>query len=217
MKTLYNFSSKEVIENFTNYSNLLFFIYCILVSCVSGFPFMIYNYETPQSKKDYEQLKGIVILFNLAMKLITLVHEIIIHLLFSYLNYISEGKIESNSPKKVNKIENNDGGFVFEQILFGYVYENITLNKVLVILNGDCVNSLANFQANLNKNFDSSNFALKSDLLKLIFKEYNIDLNNLNINEEVYSTMKSSKNSIYIKRNPMNVLLPFKMPTPNDQ
>ena len=189
----------------------------ILVSCVSGFPFIIYNYKIPKSKEDYELLKGIFILFNVAMKLITSVHEIIIHLFFSYLNYVSEGKIDSHSPKKAIKVQSDDGGFLFENILFGCVYGYITLNEVLVILNGDCNNSLANFQANLKKNFDYTSFVLKSKLLKLIFKEYKIDLNLLNINKKVYSTLKSSENSIYIKRNPMNVLLPFKKATPNDQ
>ena len=189
----------------------------ILVSCVSGLPFIIYNYEIPQSKEDYEILKGIFILFNVAMKLIAAVHEIIIHLFFSYLNYVSEGKIESYSPKKAIKVKNDDGGFLFENILFGCVYGYITLNEVLVILNGDCDNSLSTFQANLKSDFDCSNFVLKSQLLKLIFNEYKINLTHLDIKKKVYSTMKSSKNSIYINRNPMNVLLPFKMSTPNCQ
>ena len=57
----------------------------------------------------------------------------------------------------------------------------------------------------------------KSKLLKLIFKEYAITFKHLYINKTIYSTMKSPVNYIHIKRNPMSVLLLFKMPTPNDQ
>ena len=189
----------------------------ILVSCISGFPFVVYGYDIPETLEDYELLKGLVILFNVAMKLITSLHEIIIHFMFGYLTYVSEGEILSHSPKKLDKMKNDDGGLLFEQILFGSVYGDITLNEVLVILNGDCDNTLIKFKENLKNKIDYTNFMPKSKLLKLIFKEYAITFKNLNENKNIYSTMKSPYNSIHIKRNPNNILLPFKMPTPNDQ
>jgi hypothetical protein len=189
----------------------------ILVSCISGFPFVVYGYDIPETLEDYELLKGLVILFNVAMKLITSLHEIIIHFMFGYLTYVSEGEILSHSPKKLDKMKNDDGGLLFEQILFGSVYGDITLNEVLVILNGDCDNTLIKFKENLKNKIDYTNFMPKSKLLKLIFKEYAITFKNLNVNKNIYSTMKSPYNSIHITRNPNNILLPFKMPTPNDQ
>ena len=39
-------------------------------------------------------------LFNVGMKFIVALHEIIIHLFFAYLNYISDGQLSSDSPKK---------------------------------------------------------------------------------------------------------------------
>ena len=174
----------------------------ILVSCISGFPFVVYGYDIPETLEDYELLKGLVILFNVAMKLITSLHEIIIHFMFGYLTYVSEGEILSHSPKKLDKMKNDDGGLLFEQILFGSVYGDITLNEVLVILNGDCDNTLIKFKENLKNKIDYTNFMPKSKLLKLIFKEYAITFKNLNVNKNIYSTMKSPYNSIHITRNP---------------
>ena len=184
----------------------------ILISCISGFPFKIFRYQKPKSEKEYKTLKGIIILFNVGMKMIATLHELIIHLCFAYLNYISEGKISHESPKKVGKTESLDGGLLFEQLLFGCQYGNITLNDILVILNGEYLDSLENFQGHLRKEFDSKKFAVKTKLLKLIFEEYNLTLNDLKNNKNVYSTMKSSENEMFIKRDVMNILLPYKAP-----
>ena len=159
-------------------------------------------------------MKGIVILFNTGMKLITTLHELIIHLIFGYLNYISEGKISYESPKKIGKNESKDGGLLFEQILFGRLYGEISLNDILVILNDEYLNSLKTFKEHLNKEFNSKNFKVKSNLLKLIFKEYKLDINDLRNNDQVYSTMRSSENGIFIKRDIKNIILPYKAPIP---
>ena len=90
---------------------------------------MIYRYATPQNNEDYNLLKGIIILFNIAMKLITTLHEMIIHLCFGYLNYITEGKISHESSKKNSKISERDGGLFFEQILFGKKYTNVKVSS----------------------------------------------------------------------------------------
>ena len=185
-----------------------------LVFCVTGFPCNIYQYETPTNIDDYNILKGVIILFNIAMKLITTLHEMIIHLFFGYLNYISEGEISHESPRKNNKISTKDGGLFFEQILFGKIFGNITLNEVLVILNGDCFNSLNELHENIRKEFNPKNFEVKSNFLKLILKEYSININDLTNNSEVYSTMKSSENGIFISRDPMKIILPYKAPVP---
>ena len=184
----------------------------LLVSCISGLPFMIYGYDIPTTFEEYKNLKGIVILFNVGMKTITTLHELINHLCFGYLNYLTEGKISFESPKKGYEISTRDGGLFFERLLFGVQYGDITLNDVLVILNGDCFNSLNELQKNLGKEFFPDKFKAKSKLLKLIIKEYSIDLKNLKNINEIYSTMKSSNSGIFIRRNKMNIILPHKTP-----
>ena len=184
----------------------------LLISCISGLPFKIYNYNAPNSLEEYKNLKGIIILFNVGMKTITTLHELIIHLCFGYLNYLTEGKISYESPKKGYDISTKDGGLFFEQLLFGVQYGDIKLNDVLVILNGDCFNSLDELQKNLRKEFFPDKFKVKSKLLKLILKEYSIDLKNLKNTNEIYSTMKSSNNGMCIRRNIKNIILPYKSP-----
>ena len=172
----------------------------LLVSCVTGFPLMILGYDLPQTLQEYNNLKGIVILFNMGMKFITTLRELIIHLSFGYLNYLSEGKISNESPKKGNKISTYDGGLFFENLLFRNQYGDVTINDIIVILNGDCLNSLNDFQKNLRQKFVPSKFVVKSNLLKLLFKEYSIDLINLKNINNIYSTMKSSGSGLHIKR-----------------
>ena len=184
----------------------------ILVSCISGLPFIIHRYNVAQTKKEYTQLRSLIVLFNIGMKFITTVHELIIHLCFACLNYITEGKISYESPRKRNKIIFDDGGLYFEHLLFGREYGNITLKDVLVILNCDSFDSLKNFQADLRNEMNYENFKVKSKLLKLIFEEYKITLNHLKNNKKVYSTMKSSESQMHIKRDIMNILLPYKAP-----
>ena len=184
----------------------------ILISGISGFPFKIYRYKIPKTEKEYKILKGIIILFNIVMKTITILHEIINHFIFGYLNYLTDGKISSKSPKKGSKIQKEDDQLFFEHKLFWYQYGNITLNDVLVILNGDCLDSLKTFQDNLRKEFKPEKFKIKSELLKLIIEEYNITLNDLQNNKNVYSTMKSSESGMYINRDINNIILPFKYP-----
>ncbi len=113
-------------------------------------------------------IKGIIILFHIGMKIITTLHELIIHLWFGYLNYLSNGKISYESPKKGKRIHKEDDGLFFEQLLFGNQYVNITLNDILITLNGDCFNSLNGFKENLGKEFDSINF--KIIFSKIYFK-----------------------------------------------
>ena len=188
----------------------------ILLSCVTGFPIMIYRYNTSESLKEYKNLKGIIILFNIGMKMVTTLHELIIHLSFGYLNYISEGKISYESPKKGNKNLNEDGGLYFEQLLFGNQYGNIHLNDILVILNGEYFNSLTTFQENLSKELDLDNFKVKSKLLSLILTEYDITLNTLKNNNKTYSKMKTSESGMCIKRDIDNIILSYKAPIPKN-
>ena len=186
-----------------------------LVSCVTGFPFIIYNFNEPKTLEDYKELRNIIILFNIGMKLITLIHEFIIHLCFGYLNYLSDGKILSTSPKKENEKDMKDGGLFFEQILFGKQYGNITTKEILVLLNGgDSFNSIEQLQTNLATEINFKEFEAKSEFLNLILKKYKINFKKLE-NTNIYSNMKSLSNEIYIKRDIMNIILPHKSELPS--
>ena len=173
---------------------------------------MIKGYTCSESLEEYNNLKGIIILFNIGMKTITTLHELIIHLIFGYLNYLTEGKITPESPKKGKKFSCEDGGLYFEQLLFGVQYGNITLNDILVILNGECFNSLDEFQKKLRKKLKPDKFTVKSNFLKLILKEYSIRLTDIKNINNIYSTMKSSEGGLYITRDIMKVILPGKLP-----
>ena len=178
----------------------------ILLSGVSGFPFMIYNYKPIKTIEDYKELKNIIILFNIGMKLITLLHEFIIHFCFGYLNYLSDGKILSTSPKKDNKNVTNDGGLFFEQILFGKQYGNITAKEILVLLNGgDSFNSINNLQTNLAKDINFEEFQAKSQLLTLFLKKHTINFKKLK-RTNINSYMKSFGNEMYIERDIMKII-----------
>ena len=178
----------------------------ILVSGVSGFPFMIYNYKPIKTIEDYKELKNIIILFNIGMKLITLLHEFIIHFCFGYLNYLSDGKILSTSPKKDNKNVTNDGGLFFEQILFGKQYGNITAKEILVLLNGgDSFNSINNLQTNLAKDINFEEFQAKSQLLTLFLEKHTINFKKLK-RTNINSYMKSFGNEMYIERDIMKII-----------
>ena len=172
---------------------------------------MVDNYKIPTNKDEYEKLRGLIFLFNIGMKTITVVHELIIHLNYGYLNYLSEGKILNDSPRKGNSIETDDGGLYFEHLLFGKDYGDITLNDILLILNGMNFSSLYSFKEKLGKEYNPKNFSVKSEFLEFILKEYDIGLKDLEANKKATSTMKSPRSDMYIRR---VVALPYSCPTP---
>ena len=212
----------EIIDNFLNskyLKSIPLFDFCgsgytnkdLLISCITGLPILIKGFKKPESLEDYYELKNLIFLFNVGMKMITTLHEFIIHLLYGYLNIVSDREILSISPKKGKNFNSSDGGLYFEQMLFGRTYGDIGFNDILVILNGEKINSLNEFQNNLNLEFSPHSFKVKSVFLKSFLKEYPITLNNYN-QTKIYSTMKSINNKIYISRSIYNILRPYAAP-----
>jgi len=75
----------------------------LLVSFISYFPTLI-NFNDPiDTMEKYINIKNIFFMFNVCEKFIVTLHEIIIHLSFGYLSYLTDGKIESKSPKDSKK------------------------------------------------------------------------------------------------------------------
>ena len=187
----------------------------LILICIIGFPFKIYQYKKPENKKVYNILKGIIILFNITMKLIIILLEMMNNLFFWYLNRITNGKITKEFLEKNKIINDSERNLDFEQILFRRELSCITLNEVLVILNGEYFNSLNEFQEKLTKEFNLNDFKIKSNLLKLIIKEYYIKINNLKDYSEVYSTMKSLVKGMYKSRDIKKITLPGKLQVPS--
>ena len=139
------------------------------------------------------------------MKFIILLHEFLIHILYGYLYHISDKHIFSESPKKSNK-RFECGGFLFEELFFGRKIGEISIQEVITVLNGDCLDSFEKFKEQFKKDFEGIN--PKSKLLKNILKKYPVELD-LNFPVRIIGNMKSSFNSIIMKRNLSNVLPPF--------
>ena len=75
----------------------------LLVSFISYFPTLI-NFNDPiDTMEKYINIKNVFFMFNVCEKFIVTLHEIIIHLSFGYLSYLTDGKIESKSPKDSKK------------------------------------------------------------------------------------------------------------------
>ena len=62
--------------------------------------------------------------------MITILHELIIHLLYGYIHILSDRKISYTSPKKGNNFNTNEGGLYFEQIFFGSILSDIGFNDI---------------------------------------------------------------------------------------
>ena len=85
------------------------------------------------------------------------------YLTSGYINYITQKKIDPESPKGNNK----DGGYYFEsKIIRGFGnFEKIKLNHVIALLNGkSCEKTLKEFRNDLNN--EKMNYSELSELIK---------------------------------------------------
>ena len=175
-----------------------------MIYLIIGIPLLIENYKI-KNYEEYQNIKNLIFLFNVGMKFIILLHEFLIHILYGYLYHISDKHISSESPKKSNK-RFECGGFLFEELFFGRKIGEISIQEVITVLNGDCLDSFEKFKEQFKKDFEGIN--PKSKLLKNILKKYPVELD-LNFPVRIIGNMKSSFNSIIMKRNLSNVLPPF--------
>ena len=75
----------------------------LLVSFISYFPTLINFNDLIDTEEKYINRKNVFFMFNVCEKFIVTLHEIIIHLSFGYLSYLTDGKIKSISPKNSKK------------------------------------------------------------------------------------------------------------------
>ena len=101
--------------------------------------------------------------------------------------------------------------FILNKFFFGRLFGDIGFNGILVILNGENLNSLNEFQNNLGLEFEPELFQVKSDFLISFLKEYPIELNNYS-ETKIHSTMKSMNNGVYIKRDTFNIIESYSAP-----
>ena len=151
-----------------------------MISGISGFPFLISEYSKVHNKKEYINLFNATVIFNIGIKLIICLNEILINLSYGYLYQITDGKISLKSPKsKKNYINSNnpytDGGSYFEKLLFGEKVRNVDLYFVLGLLNGSFT-TLNEFRKGLKEPMDIKNSEKLGNFLSYLLKEYPIDI-----------------------------------------
>ena len=151
----------------------------IIVSFISYYSPIIEDFGIIHTKEQYENLKHVSFLFDVCYKFIVALHEILIHLCFGYLSYITEGKVDNKSPKssksKSDENKYDDGGIYFEELLLGKDIKNINMTIISCLLNGEYLNKdLKTFQNDIKLKFDPSKIKMEG-LLGKILNKYKID------------------------------------------
>ena len=198
----YVFSLPLFNEELEGYTNKDF-----LVSVITSTPFFVTDYGKIKNNEDYNNLKNVIFIFNIAIKLLICMHEVIINLAYGYLFYLSEGKIESKSPKlqaknkDFNYLNNpcDDGCSYFEYLLFGKRIKKIKFNSVIRLLNGNFTD-LEKFKKELREPIDLTKNEKLGDFLQKILKYYPI---NREFNyETIEASIRSKYNELqYVRRN----------------
>lgn len=175
----------------------------LLISFITYYPIIIEEFGFIVNQEQYNNIKNVFFLFDVCYKFIICLHEIIIHLVSGYLNYVSEGKITSKSPRssknsKSLKDDYDDGGNFFEVLLFGSEVKRIDLQLIYILLNGECFNkSLKEFRESLLLNFDPTNIK-KTGLFGKILNKYPINFNIFQ-HSKVNGSMRRNNNFLFAK------------------
>ncbi len=176
----------------------------IIVSLISYYPLIIKDYGIISTKEQYENLKYVSFLFDVCYKFIVSLHEIIIHLCYGYINYITDGKVENISPKssKNKKEKNNyvDGGTYLEELLLGKDMQNINMQIIYCLLSGEYLEKdLNTFQNDLKLEFDPKKIKMKG-LFGKILEKYKIDFSLFQYTQTIGHMRKKSNNFFRRKR-----------------
>ena len=135
----------------------------ILISIINSIPDLAIGYNKIPDENNMRY--NVCLLFTIAIKFITTLHEIVMHLTSGYINFITGKEIDSKSPKGNNK----DGGYYFESKIIGGAgkFDKIKLNHVIALLNGNsCQKSLKDFRNDLNN--EKMSFSELCELIKPI-------------------------------------------------
>ena len=155
----------------------------LMMCFINSIPEVPDEIEISDKEEEIENCYHICLLFSIGVKFITSLHEFIIHLIYSYLHYFSNKKLDTTSYKE--KIDKNDGGNHFERLLNGSTkFEYLNINSIVVLLDGvSCNKNLSEFQEDLNAEIDIDMIIEKSNkkqfkgFLGEFLKKYPIDFN----------------------------------------
>ena len=174
-----------------------------IISFISYFPIIIEEYGDIDTLEQYNNIIIVFYYFEICYKFIVCLHEIIIHLSYGYLNYITEGKIYSKSPKDSKKCkdsdEHKDGGSYFEKLLFGEKIKKIDMQLIYCLLNGQHFDdTVEKFRQNLLLEFNPSQIKMTGLFGKLMLKyKINFDLFNYN---STFGNMRRPSGHLFAKR-----------------
>lgn len=174
-----------------------------IVSFISYFPIIIEEYGDIDTLEKYNNIIIVFFYFEICYKFIVCLHEVIIHLSYGYLNYVTEGKIQSKSPKASKKSQNSDehkdGGSYFEKLLFGEKIKNINMQLIYCLLNGQHFDdSVEKFRQNLLLKFEPKGIK-KTGLFGKLMDKYKINFDLFRYNS-TYGNMRHASRNIFAKR-----------------
>ena len=174
-----------------------------LISFISYFPIIIEEYGDINTLAQYNNIIKVFLYFDICNKFIVCLHEIIIHLSYGYLNYVTEGKINSKSPKESKKTNDSDehenGGSYFEKLLFGEKIQTINMQLIYCLLNGQHFNdTIEQFRKCLLLEFDPVNIK-KTGLFGKLMEKYEINFNLFKYSS-AYGNMRHSSRKLFARR-----------------
>jgi len=156
----------------------------IMVSFINSIPRITKNIEIIK-ERDINNITNICLLFAIAEKFITVLHEFIIHLTYSYLNFITKKKIDASSKK--GSMDDGDGGYFFEKLLKddNSKFNLLNINNVINLLDGSFKEvEFSQYQNSLKCDFNYNDLINKINnfhkkeyggFLKIFLIKFNID------------------------------------------
>ena len=156
----------------------------MMVSFINSIPQITNNIKIVE-ERDITNITNICLLFAVAEKFISVLHEFITHLTYSYLNFVTKKKIDSSSKK--GSMDEDDGSFFFHKLLRNDTikFDFLNINQVINLLDGSFKkNNFSEFQNGLKCIFNYDNLINKIDeinkkenggFLKIFLMKYNID------------------------------------------
>ena len=167
--------------------------------------------EDEENEKDEElenkikNLTNICLLLSIGVKFITSIHEFITNLVYSYLHYFSNKKIDSHSFKEGN----DDGGYYFEkQLNGGKRFDYLDINAIIVLLDGvSCQKNLSDFKSDLNTDLNIEDLKKRIEdgkiegFLKVFLDKYPINFDYLKDGGKDYKISYGRVSSIGIFMN----------------
>lgn len=160
----------------------------LVISFINSIPELVKNIRI-KKETDIKNITNICLIFTIAVKFLTSLHEFIMHLTYYYLRFFSGNLLNAKSEKESDD-DSEDGGYFFEKKLIGKNrLDYLNINQVITLLDGEaCQNNLETFQKIMkNKTIDINSLNKKkfNGFLRILNDEkYKIDFRFFNKNNE---------------------------------